>query len=433
MSNDGGSLVDVVGIGFGPSNLALAIAIEEYNQQVSPAEHITAQFLEKQSRFGWHRGMLLPGTTMQVSFLKDLATQRNASSPYSFLNYLASRGRLTHFINRQSFFPTRLEFHDYLTWAAAKVQVPVAYGSEVTSVECSDGVFEARTGQGELVRGRMLVLAGGLTAKIPSGINPGRRVFHNHRLLERLQSLPPLQHQRFVVVGSGQSAAEVAAHLHENYPRAEIHAVLRKYGYTPADDSPYANRIFDPEAVDEFHSASTDLRQQLLDYHRGTNYSAVDLDLINDLYRREYEERVSERRRLFVQGASTVEKVAETEAGVAVTVKHGPSRESVSLDCDAVVLATGFRPTRLIDLLGPLTAGCDVDANGRPVIGRDYRVAASDGLLGPIYVQGDTEQTHGLSSTLLSNLAVRSGELVSSMVKAKSHCPPGNVADKSIG
>lgn len=35
-----------------------------------------------------------------------------------------------------------------------------------------------------------------------------------------------------------------------------------------------------------------------------------------------------------------------------------------------------------------------------------------------IYLQGGTEHTHGITSTLLSNVAVRSGELVRSMVKA---------------
>lgn len=411
--------VDVVGVGFGPSNLALAIAIEEHNQRVDPSERITASFVEKQERFGWHRGMLLPGTTMQISFLKDLATQRDVCSEFSFLKYLSERGRLVDFINQQSFFPTRLEFHDYLEWAASKVTSPVSYGAEVSSVAWNGDAFEVHVAGSAPVRGRNVVLAGGLRSKVPDGVALSGRVFHNHRLLQHLEELPPLRHQRLVVVGAGQSAAEVASYLHESYPDAEIHAVFGKYGYTPADDSPYANRIFDPDAVVDFHQSSEELRAQLLSYHRGTNYSAVDPPLIDELYRREYGERVSGRRRLFVRGASEIGTLAESDSRVTVQVRHRPSQEVDELICDAVVFATGFEPAGLGDLLGPLAAACDVDDKGRPLVDREYRLTTTARIDGGIYLQGNTEHTHGLTSTLLSNLAVRSGELVESLVASK--------------
>ena len=416
MTTDESAPFDVVGVGFGPANLALAIAIEEYNDRARPADRLTAKFVEKQQRFGWHRGMLIPGTTMQISFLKDLATQRDVCSPYSFLKYLSERGRLTDFINQQSFFPTRLEFHDYLEWAAGKVTLPIAYGTEVSSVNWSGDVFEVQVPGSAPVRGRNVVLAGGLRSKVPAGVTQSARVFHNHRLLEHLRELPRMRHQRLIVVGAGQSAAEVAAYVHETYPESEIHAVFGKYGYTPADDSPYANRIFDPDAVVDFHQSSDELRAQLLSYHRGTNYSAVDPPLIEELYRREYGERVSGRRRLFVRGASEVSSLVETDDGVAVQIRHRPSQGVDEFSCDAVIFATGFEPVSLAELLGPLAAACDVDDKGRPVVDRQYRVTTSGRIKGGIYLQGNTEHTHGLTSTLLSNLAVRSGELVDSIV-----------------
>lgn len=406
---------DVVGVGFGPSNLALAIALEEHNRNLVPADRITSCFIEKQGRFGWHRGMLLPGTTMQISFLKDLVTQRDATSRYSFLNYLSQRSRLTHFINQQSFFPTRIEFHDYLEWAAGQVDVPVLYGAEATGVRQISDAFEVCMSDRAPITARNVVIAGGLRAKLPEGVAASARVFHNHRLLDHLRVLPTPTHHRFVVVGAGQSAAEVAAYLHDSYPEAEVHAVFGKYGYTPADDSPYANRIFDPEAVVEFHSASVELRQQLLDYHRATNYSAVDLPLIEELYRREYSERVSDSRRLFVHGASEIADVADYGDGVTVRIGHRTTRDHTEIDCDAIIFATGFQPVALAELLGPLAAECQIDEQGRPLIDREYRIVTNDVVEGDIYLQGNTEHTHGLTSTLLSNLAVRSGELVNSL------------------
>jgi L-ornithine N5-oxygenase len=117
---------DVVGVGFGPANLALAIAVAEYNAQPDTTP-VRSLFLERQKQFGWHRGMLIDDATMQVSFLKDLVTMRNPTSDFSFLSYLHHADRLVDFINQKSLFPLRIEFHDYLEWAAARFSDEVRY------------------------------------------------------------------------------------------------------------------------------------------------------------------------------------------------------------------------------------------------------------------------------------------------------------------
>src|SRR3954453_22546924 len=127
-------VLDVVGIGFGPSNLALAIAIREHNDVAGAAGAVRARFFERSPRFSWHGGMLLPGTTMRVPFLKDLATLRNPLSTFSFVAYLHSKDRLPEFINHKSMFPSRVEFHDYLEWAAERLSDVVTYGAEVVSI-----------------------------------------------------------------------------------------------------------------------------------------------------------------------------------------------------------------------------------------------------------------------------------------------------------
>src|SRR5699024_3740664 len=189
------------------------------------------------------------------------------------------------------------EFHDYLCWAAERVAADVRYGTRAESVRWDGDHFRVACSDGRVLRGRNVVLAGGLAERLPAGVTPGPRVFHNHRLLEHLGAMPEPRHGRFVVVGAGQSGAEVAGYLHSTYPDAAVHAVFGKYGYSPSDDSPYANRVFDPEAVDDFYSAPPAVRRRLLDYHHATNYSAVDLELIEELYAREYAERVTGRRR----------------------------------------------------------------------------------------------------------------------------------------
>lgn len=215
----------------------------------------------------------------------------------------------------------------------------------------------------------------------------------------------------------------MAAYLHDQSPTVEVHGVFAKYGYSPADDSPFANRVFDPDAVDDFFSADPGVRRQLIDYHRATNYSAVDPPLIEDLYAREYAERVAGNRRLFLRGASNILDVTESADGVRAEILHQPTGTIDQIDCDAIVFATGFQPAPLRDILGDLCDHVEHDELGRPSVARDYRLVTSRPTVGGLFIQGNTEHTHELTSSLLSNIAVRSGEILESLVAVRAAAP----------
>lgn len=412
---------DVVGVGFGPSNLALAIALTEHNAAAGAGGTITAHFLEKQPKFGWHRGMLIENATMQVSFLKDLVTMRNPNSKFSFLTYLQARGRLVDFINHKTLFPLRIEFHDYFEWAAAQVDDLVSYGSDVVAVRpvTEDGVvsyFDVEIADGSSFRARNLVLGTGLRPNLPEGITRSDKIWHNHELLHRLEGLRASEPKRFMVVGAGQSAAEVSALLHEQFPHAEVCAVFSRYGYSPSDDSAFANRIFDPEAVDHFYGSSDAVKKKLMDYHGNTNYSAVDIELIDDLYRRIYREKVQGVERLRLFNVSRPVEVVETADGVRATIESLTTGERTVLESDVVVYSTGYRPADPTPVLGDLAEYCSRDEEGRVQVERDYRLRVEPAVRGGIYLQGGTEHSHGITSSLLSNTAVRVGEIVESIV-----------------
>ncbi|MDX8032938.1 SidA/IucD/PvdA family monooxygenase [Lentzea sp. BCCO 10_0856] len=402
-------IYDIVGIGFGPSNLALAIALTEHNEQAETP--VTAVFLERQQAFGWHRGMLLDDATMQVSFLKDLVTIRNPTSRFSFLCYLRDRGRLVDFVNHKNLFPLRVEFHDYFEWAAAQVDDVVAYNTEAVGVEAiQDDLFEVTTATGDVYHARNLVFATGLRPSVPEGIALSDRVWHNSQFLHRVGELS--DPKRCVVVGAGQSAAEAVAYLHREFPGAEVCSVFSRYGYSPADDSSFANRIFDPEAVDHYYDAPDAVKQRLMDYHRNTNYSVVDIDLITQLYRTEYQEKVLGTQRLKMMNMTRLVAVEESATGARAVIQSLVTGEQEYVDTDLVLLATGY--DEAAPLLGSLDDACARDDAGRLVVGRDYRVQSS--LRGGIYLQGGTEHSHGITSSLLSNVAVRSGEILTSVL-----------------
>jgi L-ornithine N5-oxygenase len=82
---------------------------------------------------------------------------------------------------------------------------------------------------------------------------------------------------------------------------------------------------------------------------------------------------------------------------------------------DAVVYATGYRPGDPLALLGDLGGGCLRDERGRLRVGRDYRVQTTEDVKVGIFLQGSTEHSHGISSSLLSNTAVRAGEIAEAL------------------
>ncbi len=362
---------------------------------------------------------------MQVCYLKDLVTLRNPVSDFGYLSFLHERNRLVDFINHKTMFPLRQEFHDYLEWAAHRVDDmveydtrvvdlrPVLVGGEIALID----VVSVRGDTGETIvrRARNVVVAVGLEPSLPPGIELGERVWHNYDLLNRVADMPAAVRQRFVVVGAGQSAAEVTEFLHTRYPQAEVMAVFARYGYSPADNSAFANQIFGPAAVDDFYESPTPVKEMLNAYHRSTNYSVVDIGLIDELYRRVYQEKVHGRERLRIMRASRLADLRRLDDGVAVDVEFMPTGQRETIEADVIVFATGYRSRDTRRILGTMAEHCLDDAAGRLLIGRDYRLMTGPDSGADLYVLGATEHSHGISSTLLSNIAIRAGELVQSV------------------
>ncbi|WP_331727346.1 lysine N(6)-hydroxylase/L-ornithine N(5)-oxygenase family protein (plasmid) [Streptomyces sp. NBC_00161] len=420
-------IYDVVGIGFGPSNMSLAIALEEHGAS-APQHPVKSHFFERQPSFGWHRNMLLPSTTMQISFLKDLATFRNPMSRFSFVSYLHASDRLVQFVNNQDFFPTRHEFHQYLEWAAAGLRDKVTYGAEVTSIrpvtEAGSRTpnlleIEVRSGDGTIsvVTARNVTISTGLVPRLPEGVTSDETVWHSSEFLSKFNSQASGDLKSVAVVGAGQSAAEITRFLYDSLPHAQVSAVIPSYGYSVADDTPFANQVFDPDAVDEYYFGTERARDAFWRYHRNTNYSVVDADVIRALYQRSYEEQVrGGSQRLHFRNLTRVSEVERAGSGARVVLHSLLDDRTEELAVDALVFATGYDGLDPARLLGDFDQHFQRDAAGRHRVERDYRLVTASGLTCGVYLQGGTEHTHGMSSSLLSNIAVRSGEIADSIV-----------------
>lgn len=254
-------LHDLICVGFGPASLAIGVAIHDALEGTDPSlvdipglegRAPKVAFLEKQERFAWHAGMLLPGAKMQITFMKDMATMRNPRSEFTFINYLHRKNRLVEFANLNTFLPARVEYEDYMKWCASWFEEVVSYSQEVIAVNpqrSSNGdisVFEVvsknhLTNEIETRRTRHVVIAAGgrpnITAPFPQN-HP--KVVHSSKFSYISKQILK-DHQapyRVAVVGNGQSAAEIFDFLHANYPNCRTRLLIKGGALRPSDDSP---------------------------------------------------------------------------------------------------------------------------------------------------------------------------------------------------
>lgn len=415
---------DVTGIGFGPSNLALAIALREKAQQ--GASVLDAVFLESKPAFAWHPDMLLDNSDMQVSFIKDLVTLRNPASPFSFLSYLHAKGRLERFVNRKSFFPSRHEFNDYFAWAAEQMGGICAYDQHVIGVEpvqARGGSVDllaviAQDSKGEQTRRltRNLVLAVGGKPSVPevfAEVQDTAGVVHSSAYLSTVK--PRLaaadKPMKIAVIGSGQSSAEIFNDLANDPARPEVDFIFRSHALKPSDDSPFVNEIFNADFTSYVYQQPPARRRALMEEYSNTNYSVVDGDLIAQIYGLFYEQDVTGGSAYGLLRSTQVTAAKAQGEKIALTLcpTHGGNAETRSYDL--VVLATGYQ-RRIGETL---LCGLNDYVSGRET-GRTYQIATAESFHPRIFLQGYCEETHGLSDTLLSVLAVRVDEIANELL-----------------
>ncbi|MFP5424631.1 MAG: lysine N(6)-hydroxylase/L-ornithine N(5)-oxygenase family protein [Gammaproteobacteria bacterium] len=424
MSQTPETIKDLIGVGFGPSNLALAIALEELAQ--SQGHALDALFIDKQHDYRWHGDTLATQSELQISFLKDLVSLRNPTSPYSFVNYLHQKQRLADFINLGTFYPCRLEYNDYLRWAAEHFAAQAVYGEQVLRIEpevTSGRVEDLRlvsrdaNGREHSRRTRSVVIGSGGTPKIPekfTAFKDDPRVFHHSKYLSSLAKLPCTEGKpmRIAVIGSGQSAAEAFIDLNDSYPSVKVDMILRATALKPADDSPFVNEIFAPDYTDLVYNEPAEQRSKLIGEYHNTNYSVVDLDLIDRIYGILYRQKVSHQFRHNVLCRRNVEAVVATRDGIELTLRDLATGHQQTHRYDAVILATGYERRSHRELLAPLEGYLDDFSADR-----NYRLLASPDLQASVYLQGFCETTHGLSDTLLSVLPARAAEIGQALYK----------------
>lgn len=417
--------VDVLGVGFGPANLSLAIALQEDQPQAG------AFFLEAAPNPVWQGGLLLDGSNMQNHPNRDLVTLRNPRSRYSFLNYLFEEGRLIEHLNLPLEFPLRKEYAQYIDWATRQFQPQVAFGARATKIAVAeaDGTPEyvVTCADGSQQRARSLVVGTGRTPFFPppfAGLDTPR-VCHLTRYLHTVRELTDKPPRSIAVIGGSQSAVEILLDLAHRFPQARIVNYVRKFGLRLKDTSPFSEEGFFPAFTDYYYRASRASKNELDAYMRPTNYSSTDADVLHHLYALIYEQRLDGDQRIFVRGNSEVRTAEPDDTGVRLEVEEIHTKDVSTDHVDLVILATGFRdlgPHQGQEAYPALLSGVidrfQFDDEGYLVVEPDYQLRPRTDGTPPLFLNGLCESSHGIGDAgSFSLLSLRAATILDGLRK----------------
>lgn len=402
--------LDLAGIGIGPFNLSLAALL-------SPILHCRARFFERRDSFNWHPGMMLPGTQMQTSYLKDLVTPVDPSSPYGFLSYLVKKGRFYRFINAEYPRVRRVEFADYLRWVAE--QLPnLHFGAGVESVEFDRNGFKLSGDGLHEVRSCHLVVATGMRPNIPTWVERyvGEQCLHSHHYVTTDFSVTG---KRVAIIGGGQSGAEIFLDLMAGKRgRAdEINWISRRPNLEPLDETAFINEYFTPDYVRHFHKLPEQRKPPIVSSHKltGDGVSPATLQVLSQyLYDTDFLN--SDTTPYAILPHREVHLMGREKGGYHLHMRNGFNNDDESVVTDMIILATGYH-YQLPSCLNSIVDRLDLDKEGFPRLREDYTVAWDGPEQYRIYLQNAGRNSHGVADAQLSLAAWRSAIIINSLLE----------------
>ncbi|WP_020573965.1 lysine N(6)-hydroxylase/L-ornithine N(5)-oxygenase family protein [Actinopolymorpha alba] len=423
---------DLVGIGIGPFNLALAALADR-------VPGLRTAFFDAKPEFSWHPGLMFPDARLQVPFLADLVTMVDPTSPWSFLNYLRAHDRLFPFYFSERFHVPRTEYNHYCGWVSRSLS-SCHFGTRVTGVAWNAGAnaFQVTylSDEGEqAVAARHLVLGVGTRPVVPEPFQSveGQRVFHAADYLTRRASLAPVSD--ITVLGSGQTGAEVFLDLLRAQPEQgrRLRWLTRSPAFAPMEYSKLGLEHFTPDYTRYFRSLTGPVRDRLVPA-QWQLYKAISADTIAEIHDLLYERSVGGGWPdvHLMPGVAVTRARDLGGAGLELSCHQREQQREFSTRTDAVVLATGFTACRP-DFLRPIENLIEWDAAGRYQVDEHYRVILAEQVVGRLHVQNAELHTHGVGTPDLGLGAYRAAVILNAVTERSTYPLPRRTAFTTFG
>ncbi|GAA3627148.1 lysine N(6)-hydroxylase/L-ornithine N(5)-oxygenase family protein [Flavivirga jejuensis] len=410
------SLFDSIGIGVGPANLSLSALL-------SPIQGFKSLFLDKQTSFIWHEGMLMSGVTLQVSFLKDLVTLVDPTNPFSFLNFLSENKRLYRFSISGIDDIKRTEFNQYYNWVIQKMN-NLEFGNEVISACFMKDYFVVKT-KTQTYRSKNIVIGTGLIPFVPEVFQKyiGDTLFHSSVFMKKNTQF---SNKRVAVIGGGQSGAEIINNLisldSKNSPK-RIDWISQRYNFLPMDDSPFTNELYTPSYSEYFFKLPKNVKLKLIENQKLTS-DGISEDLLKSIYSKLYEKEVLVGNKICdFHPSCQLEDIYKNGSSYKLVINKMLPPKIKVLDVDIVILATGYKE-KLPKFIESIEG--DFRENDQLVeMNEDFSVPWNGPKNNKIYVQNGARKIWGVPNPNLSLNSWRAAKIVNSLLQEEYYCLKG--------
>ncbi len=408
-------ILDVIGIGIGPFNLGLAALMEK--------TECTAMFFDKKSRFEWHPGMLLEGTSLQVPFMADTVTMVDPTSRFSFLNYLHEQNRLYQFYFLEKFHIPRNEYNHYCQWVAG--QIPqLRFASEVENIErTEEGYYRVTvnsSAERSIYETRHIVLGIGTKPHIPEKLcqENSDRIFHSSEYMMKRDKAT--EADSVTVIGSGQSAAEIFYDLLTRQPEHayQLSWYTRSKGFYPMEYSKLGLEHFSPDYTKYFYQLPKKKKEGIL-ANQALLYKGISFSTISEIYDLLYERTVGGTKpNIHLQALTELVSAEECQGYLRLSLYQHEQETSSQIDTDIVIMATGYRPY-IPDFLKGIESLLELDENGQLQITENYKVKTKSEGGHHVFIQNGELHTHGVGAPDLGLGAYRSATIINQIAGEK--------------
>ncbi|MEM1506040.1 lysine N(6)-hydroxylase/L-ornithine N(5)-oxygenase family protein [Domibacillus sp. 8LH] len=407
-------ILDVIGVGIGPFNLGLAALLEK--------TECRSLFFDQKSRFEWHPGMLLEGTTLQVPFMADVVTMADPTSPFSFLNYLHEQKRLYHFYFLEKFQIPRTEYNHYCQWVAERLP-QLQFECKVENIEqTEEGYFRVTVISGiekqkQTYYAKHVVIGVGTRPYVPEKFQPalGDRIFHSSAYRSKRENV--LRTKAVTVIGSGQSAAEIFYDLLARQPDHDYQLswFTRSKGFYPMEYSKLGLEHFSPDYTRYFYHLPKEKKQSALN-NQALLYKGISFNTIGDIYDLLYERTVGNGEPpVHLQALTELSSIEERDNRYCLSLYQHEQEEHKQMESDAVLLATGYHPY-IPDCLKGIKHLVETDEIGQLVIEEDYKVKLNKESHNHVFIQNGELHTHGVGAPDLGLGACRNVTIINQLV-----------------
>ncbi len=399
---------NLLGIGIGPSNLGLAALLH-------PLSSLSRAFFDEKPQFEWHGGLLLPGSQLQVHYLKDLVSLVDPSNSFSFLSFLRRKKRLYQFINAQFNQVSREEFNAYYQWVAG--QLPhLHFNKRVREVLLKENQLQIQF-DNNAISCDHLVIGCGKSPSIPAFARNkmSNSLFHASEFKNRALSA---KNKEIVVVGGGQTSAEIMSfYLDQPSPPKCLTWLSRRDNFLPLDNSPFVNELFTPAYSNYFYSLPEKKRLALVKKQKLFS-DGISQNLLKSLYQKMYRLKYLHDRKdscRLLPGFDLVD-IFKRENQWCLKLKNNEVQEIKTVFADIVILCTGYEET-LPQCIQSLSDHFVKTSGGQRLLNKDYSLEWTKTCQTRLYLQNAALNNRGIADPNLSLAAWRNATIINSILR----------------